>query len=162
MEGEDAPPPVDTPEVEKKTKPKRKPTDTGLFAPAVVGAKNVMGTKELNKLRADIIKKHTKVISAFVDTSESQFGQIVLKKMFEAADKDNSGALDREEVKEALIALGFTFVNDKDVDKIMRKADMDDNAVIDFEEFIKETPKVLRMNLVQLAKANGHDLGFLA
>ena len=33
--------------------------------------------------------------------------------------------------------------------------------VIDFEEFVKETPKVLRVNLVKLAKSNGHDLGFL-
>ena len=34
--------------------------------------------------------------------------------------------------------------------------------VIDFEEFVKESPKALRVNLVKLAKANGHDLGFLA
>jgi len=34
--------------------------------------------------------------------------------------------------------------------------------VIDFEEFVKETPKTLRVSLVKLAKQNGHDLGFLA
>ena len=34
--------------------------------------------------------------------------------------------------------------------------------VIDFEEFVKETPKTLRTSLVKLAKQNGHDLGFLA
>ena len=34
--------------------------------------------------------------------------------------------------------------------------------VIDFEEFVKETPKTLRTSLVKLAKSNGHDLGFLA
>jgi len=146
----------------EKKPTKRKPTATGLFAPAVVAAKDVMGAKELNKLRADIIKKHTKVISSFVDTSESKFGQIVLKRMFDAADKDDSGTLDREEIKEALAALGFDFLTEKDMDKVMKKADMDGNEVIDFEEFIKETPRVLRMNLVQLAKANGHDLGFLA
>jgi len=149
-----------TPAEKKPTK--RKPTATGLFAPAVVAAKDVMGAKELNKLRAEIIKKHTKVISSFVDTSESKFGQIVLKRMFEAADKDDSGTLDRGEIKEALAALGFDFLTEKDMDKIMKKADMDENEVIDFEEFINETPRVLRMNLVQLAKANGHDLGFLA
>jgi hypothetical protein len=152
--------PAPAPAVAKK--PKRKPTPTGLFAPLVVASKKAMGDKELNKLRAEVIKKHSKVIADFVDTSESKFGQIVLKRMFEAADKDNSGALDREEVMEALKALGFTFVKEKDIDKIMRKADVDDNEVIDFEEFVKETPRVLRMNLVQLAKANGHDLGFLA
>ena len=42
------------------------------------------------------------------------------------------------------------------------KADQDKNEVIDFEEFVKETPKALRTNLVKLAKQNGHDLGFLA
>ena len=34
--------------------------------------------------------------------------------------------------------------------------------MIDFEEFVKETPKTLRTSLVKLAKQNGHDLGFLA
>ena len=68
----------------------------------------------------------------------------------------------------------------------MKKADKDKDEVVDFEEFVKETPKVtlcqprrkvrpvnsvssrgcgcdqvLRVNLVKLAKRNGHDLGFL-
>jgi len=146
----------------KKGKKKNRPTPTGLFAPAVLATKSVMGDKELNALRADVIKAHTKVISKFVDTSESKFGQIVLKNLFAAADKDNSGTLDREEIKEALFALGFTFVKDKDLDSIMKKADVDQNEVIDFEEFVATTPVVLRQQLVRLAKANGHDLGFLA
>jgi hypothetical protein len=148
--------------VKAKAKPKRKQTATGLFAPAVLTAKQVMGETELQKLRANIIKKHTKVISNFIDTSESKFGQLVLKRMFEAADKDGNGTLDKEEIREALSALGFTFVKDSDMDKLMKTADMDDNEVIDFEEFIKATPKALRGNLVKLAKQNGHDLGFLA
>lgn len=140
----------------------RKPTPTGPFAPVVLGAKAVMGTKELNALRADIIAKHTKVISAFVDTSESPFGQLVLKRMFAAADKDGNGTLDREEVREALQALGFTFVQDKQIEQIMGRADVNSDEVIDFEEFVKEAPRSLRTNLVKLAKQNGHDLGFLA
>jgi len=82
--------------------------------------------------------------------------------MFEAADKDGNGTLDRDEIKEALHALGFKFIQDKQLDKIMDRADMDGNEVIDFEEFVKETPKTLRVSLVKLAKQNGHDLGFLA
>ena len=74
----------------------RQPSSQGLFAPVVKGAKAVMGEKELNKLRGEVIAQHTKVISAFVDTSESKFGQIVLKRMFEAADKDGNGTLDKE------------------------------------------------------------------
>mmetsp|Transcript_63085 Transcript_63085/g.187759 ORF Transcript_63085/g.187759 Transcript_63085/m.187759 type:complete len:83 (+) Transcript_63085:597-845(+) len=82
--------------------------------------------------------------------------------MFEAADKDGNGTLDRQEIKDALYALGFTFIEDKQMDKIMGRADLDGNEVIDFEEFVKETPKTLRVSLVKLAKQNGHDLGFLA
>ena len=142
--------------------PERVKAPQGIFAPAVKGAKAVMGTKELNALRADIIAKHTKVISAFVDTNESPFGQIVIRKMFEAADKDGNGTLDRQEVKDALKALGFTFVEDKQIDQIFSRGDTNKDDVIDFEEFVKETPKALRTNLVKLAKSNGHDLGFLA
>ena len=141
---------------------KRIPVNAGVFAPAVKGAKAVMGDKELNKLRGDVIAAHSKVISAFVDTSESEFGQIVLKQMFEAADKDNNGTLDREEVREALQALGFTFIQDKQIDQIFSRGDANGDMVIDFEEFVTEAPKTLRSSLIKLAKSNGHDLGFLA
>merc|ERR1712087_763552 len=133
----------------------------GIFAPLVKGAKRVMGDQELKKLRADVIAKHSKVIANFVDTSESKFGKLVLRRMFEYADKDGNGTLDKEEVRAALLDLGFDFVDEKQVSNLMRKADADKNEVIDFEEFVKETPKALRTNLVKLAKKNGHDLGFL-
>ena len=137
----------------EEQKKARRPAPTGLFAPLVVGAKRVMGEKDLNALRADVIVKHSKVIGAFVDTSESRFGQLVLRQMFEAADKDGNGTLDRREVRDALHALGFTFIEDKQLDKIFSRADENDDLVIDFEEFIKETPKTLRTSLVKLAKA---------
>ncbi|KAL1519179.1 hypothetical protein AB1Y20_003439 [Prymnesium parvum] len=146
-----------------KRAPARKPAASGIFAPAVIGAKSVMGDQQLNKLRAEVISQHSKVISAFVDTSESPFGQIVLKRMFEAADKDGNGVLDKQEVQEALHALGFKFVKQKQVDMIFDRAASNENVeVIDFEEFVKETPKTLRSSLIKLAKQNGHDLGFLA
>merc|ERR1712129_140326 len=84
------------------------------------------------------------------------------KSLFEAADKDDNGTWDKEEVKEALHAMGFKFIQDKQINTIFKKADQDNNDVIDFEEFVKETPKTLRVSLVKLAKQNGHDLGFLA
>jgi len=149
--------------VETAKKPQaRRQVSQGIFAPIVTGTKRVMGEKELNQLRAEVIGQHSKVIAAFVDTSESQFGQIVLKRMFEAADKDDNGTLDREEIREALHALGFKFIGDKQLDIIFQRADMDGDEVIDFEEFVKETPKTLRSSLTKLAKQNGHDLGFLA
>jgi len=148
-------------EQQPKKKPKNVVSSQGLFAPLVLGAKRVMGEQELKELRAKIIQKHSKVIAEFVDTSESRFGQLVLRRMFERADKDGNGTLDKEEVRAALHDLGFDFVDGKQLDSIMKKADKDKNEVIDFEEFVKETPKVLRVNLVKLAKQNGHDLGFL-
>jgi hypothetical protein len=120
-----------------------------------------MGDQQLKELRAAVITKHSKVIANFVDTSASPFGQLVIKRMFEYADKDGNGTLDKEEVKAALKDLGFDFYNEKQVNQIMANADADDNDVIDFEEFVKATPKTLRTSLVKLAKKNGHDLGFL-
>ena len=141
---------------------KRKPATQGIFAPLVTGAKALMGEEELNKLRGEVIAQHSKVISAFVDTSESPFGQLVLRRMFEAADKDGNGTLDRQEVRDALHALGFTFIEKKQIDQIIGRGDLNGDEVIDFEEFVKETPKTLRSSLIKLAKQNGHDLGFLA
>ena len=144
-----------------KAKPVKK-SPKGIFAPAVLAAKAAMGEKELNALRAKVIAEHTKVISAFVDTSESRFGQIALRRLFDAADADGNGTLDKQEVRSALQALGFEWLEEKQVDQIVKRGDLNDDEVIDFEEFVKEAPRTLRVNLVKLAKQNGHDLGFLA
>ena len=53
----------------------------GIFSPAVYAAKSVLGKQELNELRAKVISAHSKVISRFVNTSSSPFGQIVIKKV---------------------------------------------------------------------------------
>jgi len=87
---------------------------------------------------------------------------IALKQLFEIADKDGNGVLDREELKDALQTLGFSYLNDSQIEKILGRADADENAVIDFEEFVAEAPKTLRVNLVKLAKKNGAELGFLS
>jgi len=121
----------------------------------------VMGEQKLKEVRAAVIAKHSRVIQEFVDTSESKFGQLVLQRMFEYADKDGNGTLDKEEVRAALMDLGFDFLDETKVDKLVQNADKDQNDVIDFEEFCTSTPKLLRTNLVKLAKKNGHDLGFL-
>jgi len=52
-------------------------------------------------------------------------------------------------------------LKDSQIEGIVSRADVDDNEVIDFEEFCKSTPATLRTNLIKLAKANGDDLGFL-
>mmetsp|Transcript_16704 Transcript_16704/g.35482 ORF Transcript_16704/g.35482 Transcript_16704/m.35482 type:complete len:231 (-) Transcript_16704:622-1314(-) len=151
-----------TPTQRKPPAPKPKTSSKGIFAPAVLQAKKILGENELNQLRGKVIAEHSKVISAFVDTSESPFGRIALKRLFDAADKDGNGTLDRQEIEAALRALGFTYLNEKQIDGIFTRADIDENEEIDFEEFCKEAPKTLRTNLIKLAKTNGHDLGFLA
>ena len=98
---------------QKKQVKTAKKAPVGIFAPAVLGAKAVMGEKELNKLRAEVIAAHSKVISALVETSDSQFGQITLRRMFEAADKDGDGELSKEEIRDALRAFGFKWIEDK-------------------------------------------------
>jgi len=133
----------------------------GIFSPVVEGAKAVLGTEELNKLRGKVIAEHSNVIAKFVDTSESEFGRIALRALFDAADKDGNGTLDKDEVRAALNALGFSWFDDKKASAVVSKADIDENAVIDFEEFVQSAPKTLRTNLVKLAKQNGNDLGFL-
>lgn len=81
---------------------KKEMVEHGIFSPAMSAAKKNMGEAELNKTRAEVIALHSKVITKFVDTTESEFGRIALKKMFEAADKDGDGSLSQEEVRDAL------------------------------------------------------------
>ena len=133
----------------------------GLFSPLVAGGAALLGAEELNKLRGKVIAEHSKVIAAFVDTSDTPWGRIALKALFEAADSDHNGSLDREEVQAAVKALGFSWLDGEKIDGVVSRADVDKNAVIDFEEFCKETPKTLRTNMIKLAKQNGNDLGFL-
>jgi hypothetical protein len=163
MEAED-PPKAPAPTTESpKPKEKAKEADesSGPFEPLVLVARDIIGAKEVQKLRAQIIKEHAGVIANFVATADSAFGNAVLKAMFKIADKDGNGTVDREELKAALESLGFVATADKDIDKIMKKVDKDKNASLDFEEFKEGAEPILKNQLTQLAKANGHDLGFL-
>jgi uncharacterized membrane protein YphA (DoxX/SURF4 family) len=152
------PPAAPTP---KKKKAKEPEPPSGLFGSAVLVARDVLGEQELKELRAKVIKEHSGVIANFVATSDTAFGNAVLKKMFEVADKDGNGTLDPDELKEALEALGFVATSDKDVAKIVKKMDKDKNGMVDFEEFRLGAEPVLKQQLTLLAKENGHDLGFL-
>jgi hypothetical protein len=134
----------------------------GIFSPAVLAAKKVLGDEELNKVRAKAISLHADVIKSFVGTADSPFGQSVLVRLFALADKNKDGKLDASEVALALNILGFSWLQDKQVSGIVKRADFDENGEIDFEEFVAEAPKTLKTNLVKLAKKNGADLGFLS
>ena len=134
----------------------------GIFTPLVKLGKWAIGEERFLSVRARIIGEHTKVIQAFVDTADTPFGCMALEQLFELADVDGSGTIDREELELALKKLGFSHLTESQIDKIMDKADGDDNCVIDYEEFIDNAPKALKVNLVKLAKNNGADLGFLS
>jgi Ca2+-binding EF-hand superfamily protein len=128
----------------------------------VLLAKDVLGEEQLNKVRAKAISLHSDVISNFVDTSNSAFGQTVLKALFNVVDTNRNGVVDEEELAQALTKLGFEWLKDKQVKGIFERADRDNNGRIDLEEWITEAPKTLRTNLIKLAKKNGGELGFLA
>lgn len=135
---------------------------SGIFSPLVLAAKDVLGEERLNKIRGNAISLHSDVISRFVDTAETEFGQSILRKLFELADINKNGAIEEEEMVVALQALGFgAFLKEKQLKGIFARADRDENGAIDMEEWLVEAPRTLRTNLVKLAKKNGGDLGFL-
>mmetsp|Transcript_2066 Transcript_2066/g.4404 ORF Transcript_2066/g.4404 Transcript_2066/m.4404 type:complete len:211 (-) Transcript_2066:145-777(-) len=134
----------------------------GIFAPAVLLSKDIVGETEINKLRAKIISLHSDVIGKFTSTAQSEFGNQVLKVLFNLADKNGDGTISEEELTVALKALGFDFLKEKQIAGIFGRADSDKNGELDFDEWQKAAPKTLKASLVKLAKKNGHDLGFLA
>mmetsp|Transcript_19685 Transcript_19685/g.22288 ORF Transcript_19685/g.22288 Transcript_19685/m.22288 type:complete len:237 (-) Transcript_19685:64-774(-) len=146
------------PNTRKVKKPNHK---EGVFSPIVFASKKLVGDENINKLRAKIISLHAGVIGDFVDTHQTKIGSKIAKSLFVVMDSNKDGTLDKEELKAAFGALGFTWLKDKQVGGILQRADKDKNGVIDYEEFKGELAKTLRVNLVKLAKKNGEDMGFL-
>mmetsp|Transcript_5701 Transcript_5701/g.11128 ORF Transcript_5701/g.11128 Transcript_5701/m.11128 type:complete len:254 (+) Transcript_5701:106-867(+) len=147
----------------KKVAPKKKGGvhKEGVFSPVVVAAAAVLGDDELKKIRAKMIGIHSDLIKSFVGTSDSEVGQAILRQLFNIVDTDNSGYLDKSELKVALNMLGFKWLKDKQVEQIFARADANGDLEISLEEFMVEAPKTLKLNLVKLAKNNGGDMGLL-
>jgi Ca2+-binding EF-hand superfamily protein len=127
----------------------------------VVLAKQLLGESELNKLRAKMISMHSDVIANFVEAADTTLGQTVLRALYQIADKNGNGTIEEDELAAALHALGFDWLKETQIKGILGRADLDENGVIDLQEWIQEAPKTLRTNLVKLAKKNGGDLGLL-
>ena len=100
----------------------------GIFSPIVRLAKRLVGKERFMSFRGRVIGAHTKVIQAFVDTSDSPFGCLALEKLFELADLDGDGTVDRDELERALKKLGFYHLSAGQIDAIMKRADEDDNC----------------------------------
>ena len=148
--------------VQKKTvkKARKSPAhQTGVFSPVVLSAKTVFGDDRLNKIRGKAIGLHSEVIANFVATHESPIGSAISETLFAAMDKNKDGVLDEKELALAFETLGFSWLKEKQVSGILKRADKDDDGIIDYEEFRKELPKTLRTNLTKLAKKNGGELG---
>lgn len=135
--------------------------EEGIFAPLVRLAKKTLGEKELKQMRAKVIKEHGNVMNTFVDTHESDFGEYVLRVLFELADTNKNGTIEEDELAAALNKLGFSHLEDKQIKKIFDKADANGDGSLCYEEWKTSVPPNLKKNLMKLAKDNGHDLGFL-
>lgn len=134
----------------------------GPFTPTVVGFKVLMGDENLNSLRNYFIKLHGDAQTAAIDTHDTEMGKAMMGWLFDQADKDKNGTIDKQELQEAMQKLGFDWMDEKRIDKFIKKADDNKDEVLQYEEFAKTSPKFLKQSLLKLAKKNGADLGFLS
>lgn len=146
----------------KKVEKKGPAHKEGVLTPVVLAAKKILGDDNLNKVRGKVISIHSEVIENFVKTSESEFGQNTLKRLFSMADKNGDGTIDEEELALAFKKLGFTWLQEKQVRGILKRADANGDGTICIDEFAAEAPKTLRTNLTKLAKKNGGEMGLLS
>merc|ERR1719223_1567082 len=124
----------------------------GIFTPAVLVAKTIMGDDQLIKFRAKVISYHSDIIKDFVETHKSPFGQTVLTRAFVAFDKNRDGTIDKEELSTITNFLGFSWLQEKQINGIMKRADLDKNGVLDEEEFKKEAPKVFKNESCEISE----------
>ena len=83
--------------------------------------------------------------------------------IFRLTDADGNGQLDKAELKRLLkTRLGFVWLDDAKIDDLVGRMDADANDLISYEEFVDSFPRILKTNLIKLAKKNGDDLGFLS
>ena len=132
----------------------------GIFSPIVMTAKKVIGDDKLNKVRGKVIGLHTEAISSFVNTHETFMGSTVMLEIFAVMDKNKDGGVDEDELAVAFKSLGFTWLKEKQIAGIIKRAGSED-GILRMEQFKEEFPKTLRTNLIKLAKKNGGELGFL-
>jgi len=132
----------------------------GIFSPISMTAKKVIGDDNLYKVRGKAIGMHSEVISSFVNTHETFMGSTVMQQLFALMDKNKDGGVDENELAVAFKSLGFTWLKEKQIAGIIKRAGSED-GIFRMEQFKGEFPKTLRTNLIMLAKKNGGELGFL-
>ncbi|KAJ9559118.1 hypothetical protein OSB04_013732 [Centaurea solstitialis] len=100
-----------------------KPLDSAIFA-------RLTRFSAMNKFK----KMALRVIAAKLSEEEISG----LKRMFKMIDKDNSGCITFEELKEGLSSLGAN-LDELEIRDLMQAADIDNNGSIDYEEFVAAT-----------------------
>jgi len=122
----------------------------------------VIGEENLVNFRNAMIKLHGDAQANAIATHESGMGQSIMEWLFNEADTDGSGAIDKDELLVACKKLGFNWMDEKRVEKLMKKADKNEDGTMQLEEFKATAPKFFQQSTLKLAKANGADLGFLS
>jgi uncharacterized tellurite resistance protein B-like protein len=85
------------------------------------------------KKREKYLKDQLEVRKALQDVDTPEIRE--MKRLFKQFDVDGDGLISREDLRLAIAKYGYSATED-DLKKIMRTADLDDNNVIDLEEFI--------------------------
>mmetsp|Transcript_16402 Transcript_16402/g.39361 ORF Transcript_16402/g.39361 Transcript_16402/m.39361 type:complete len:513 (+) Transcript_16402:223-1761(+) len=102
-------------------------TNASLTHGIMENLRNFRAQNKLKKAALTVIAQHL---------SEDEINH--LKRIFISLDKDNSGTLTVQEVKEGLLRMGWKDVP-QDLQQIMEEVDSDGSGVIDYTEFIAAT-----------------------
>jgi calmodulin len=82
---------------------------------------------------------------------EKTEGEALLQQLFESADDDGSGLLEREEVRKVMLELGYDLSQDE-LDAAMAEMDADGSGGVDYDEFAKWWRKVTSNETMMLHK----------
>jgi Ca2+-binding EF-hand superfamily protein len=127
-------------------------------------AQRIEAYLRLQKLRANVLAvimglSHSNIINSSINTSQTQMEQKIqtanldmFKEAFAIFDRDDSGDIDREELRVVLMALGQN-VYMTEIEEMMKQADSDGDGKISFDEFVSMMSKRL-LNKGQFTEAD--------
>lgn len=131
--------------------PKRRPTAHEVLCHPWVRVDGVAPDKPLDPAvlsrftRFSAMNKFKKMALRVIAASLSDEEIAGLREMFKMIDTDNSGAITFEELKAGLKRFGAN-LNESEIYKLMRAADIDNNGTIDYGEFVAAT---LHLNKIE-------------
>lgn len=105
-----------------------------------------MSDKELAAIFTEIDTDNSKTISwdefssALIKRNPKAVTQAELKSLFQSKDKDGSGKMDKDELKQFCIDSGMKW-NEESLDRMLKDGDKDGDGMIDFNEFLDQWAK---------------------